>query len=404
MAINISNETRTFIATHRNDNVNTLALKAKRTGELDLHFALDQIAGWQKARTKLPLWAAHEGIIYPPHLSMEQCSSELTALYKAKVAQRWMQELNKQGAASMADLTGGFGVDFSYLSADFAQATYVERQAHLCQIVSHNLCALGRSNATVVNGEAEAYLAKMEPQTLLYADPARRDANGARTFAIADCTPDVLTLKDLMLQKAEVVMLKLSPMLDWRKAIDDFKGNVAEVHIVSSGNECKELLLVLRREPTQQPWVYCVNDGSQIAFAMGQDPAAGCATEEEMAASRYLHEPNTSVMKAGCFGLLCQQYGVKKVGRNSNLFVSTEQATAFPGRSFRICAYATMNKQELKALLIGIKQANITVRNFPLTVAQLRKRLKLKEGGNCYLFATTATGNRHILIKTEKIK
>ena len=240
--------TSEFILQHRLSNPRDLALQARRYPDVDMPYALNQIQGWQTARQKLPSWASCDGVVYPPHLNMEQCSSEPTARYKQEVALRWLNKLGVgHGGAttSMADLTGGFGVDFSFTSRCFASATYVERNSSLCDVVSGNLPRLGISNANVVCAEAEDYLATMPQQTMLFLDPARRDEHGAKTVLIADCTPDVCLLLPHLMSKARFVMLKLSPMLDWHKAIADLKGTVDEVHIVSVGGECKELLLVL---------------------------------------------------------------------------------------------------------------------------------------------------------------
>ena len=243
----MNDETRAFIMAHRMENVRDLALHAKRGGNVDMAVALNQIAGWQTARMKLPDWAACDGIIYPPHLPMEQCSSQAPARYKAGVAQR----ITGSAAAtngSLVDLTGGFGVDFSYMARAFGQATYVERQPDLCELAEHNMGALGLRHVRIVNDEAEHFLQTMGQATLVFLDPARRNAHGARTYAIADCTPNVLALVDTLLEKAPHAMVKLSPMLDWHKTVEDFGGSVHEVHIVSTGDECKELLLVIGRE------------------------------------------------------------------------------------------------------------------------------------------------------------
>lgn len=417
--------TRAFAEAHRNEDVRDLALKTKRTADLDLPAALDQIAGWQIARNKLPQWAACADIVYPAHISMEQCSSQFTAQYKAEIARRLLRSLPQSAGqtandATMTDLTGGFGVDFSYLARGFGHATYVERQSHLCELAAHNMAALGLTQAQMVCGDGVEYLRAMEPVQLIYIDPARRDEHGARTYAIEDCTPDVLALRDLLLAKARYVMIKLSPMLDWRKAVDDFAGTVAEVHIVSTGNECKELLLVLERERCAAPRVVCVNDeqileyeanhgstedadGIAHASSDGEEPLAGTRTGA-IGADRwqYLYEPNASIMKAGCFAVISQRFDVHPIGPNSHLFVSAKPVDGFPGRSFAIESIATMNKRELKQALAGLTHANIAVRNFPLSVAQLRNKLKLKDGGHTYLFATTDAQGRHLVLRTQK--
>lgn len=407
--------TRSFVEAHRDEDVRDLALKAKRKEGLDLPMALDQIAGWQIARKKLPEWASCADIVYPAHISMEQCSSQFTAQYKAEIARRLQQSTppsapqSKESSTAevgMVDLTGGFGVDCSYIAREFSQATYVERQPHLCGLAAHNMAALGLAHVRVVRGDGVEYLRSMEPTWLIYIDPARRDEHGARTYAIEDCTPDVLALRDELLAKARYVMVKLSPMLDWRKAVDDFAGAVAEVHIVSTGNECKELLLVLDGDDggPRAPHVYCVNDDQRLDY----DAAAytrGLRIGEAPLPERphYLYEPNASIMKAGCFDVIEERYGVTQVGPGSHLFVSDAPVAGFPGRGFAIEAVGGMGKKELRRLLSGLDRANIAVRNFPLTAPQLRRKLKLVDGGDAYLFGTTMQGGAHVLFRTAKI-
>jgi hypothetical protein len=379
-----SEATIAFIHQNAEADVRQLALRGTKDPEVDLPFALDQIAGRQTARHKLPSWAAIDGIVYPPHLSMEQCSSEQTARYKARLI---------GSGSTMVDLTGGFGVDFSFLARGFQRAVYVERQEHLCAIARENFRLLGLSQAEVVCGDSTDYLQTMSPVDVIYADPARRDNHGARTYGISDCTPDVLALRDLLLSKARQVLLKLSPMLDWRKAVSDLgEQYVREVHIVSVGNECKELLLLLGSGSGQR--LFCVNDDQVF------EPTAQTAQIPQAAHSpHYLYEPNASIMKAGCFTELSQHYGVAPIAHDSHLFISADYVGGFPGRSFQIDAVTTMNKRDLKETLQGLTQANITVRNFPLSVAELRRRLKVSEGGSTYIFATTlATGDRRLFV------
>lgn len=451
----MNDETREFVAMHRNEDVRELALKAKRVEGLDLPLALDQIAGWQIARKKLPQWASCEGIVYPPHISMEQCSSQFTAQYKSEIAQTLLApaatvrarvsdsgESDNQTTKSepqlsdsaesvmqtaksafqlsdspesdtlvakraMVDLTGGFGVDFSYLARGFSQATYVERQRHLCDLAEHNMAALGLDQARIVCGDGVEYLRQMGPVDFIYLDPARRDEHGSRTYAIEDCTPNVLELRDLLLANSQYTLVKLSPMLDWRKAVADFDGTVREVHIVATGNECKELLLVLGQQVHEEPSaprVFCVNDNQRIDYdsaAYTQGLRIGGKPLPE--AKNYLYEPNASIMKAGCFDLVEERFGVTQVGPSSHLFVSATPVADFPGRGFAIEAIGGMNKKDIKRLLNGTKQANIAVRNFPLTAPQLRKKLKLADGGPVYLFGTTMQGCDHVLLRTSKI-
>lgn len=399
--------TAEFIREYRERDIRQLALQANRFPDVDMPYALDQIQGWQIARRKLPKWAACDGVIFPPHLSMEQCSSEPTAQYKLNLAMEWAERVGH--APRMTDLTGGFGVDFSFTSCAFAAATYVERNEQLCHIVEHNLPLLGLNNATVVCADAVEYLSTVEPQTMLFLDPARRDEHGAKTVMLADCTPDVVQLLPKLLEKSRFTMLKLSPMLDWHKAVDDLQGAVREVHIVSVGGECKELLLVLSTVVESELKVYCADlstasaPSSLFVYTPGSSAPVANSTFN-IQHSTFLHEPNASIMKAGCFDELAAAYGVSPVSRNSHLFLSDEPVEGFPGRSFVVERVTTMNKGELRKALAGIEKANIATRNFPLTVAELRKRLKIKDGGDVYIFATTTTEGEHLLLISRKYR
>ena len=399
-----------FIKLHETDDVRQLALKAHGVEGIDLPYCLDQIAGRQTARRKLPSWAAVDSIVYPPHISMEQCSSEQTAMYKKSVLDRLHSSTFNLHSSTYIDLTGGFGVDFSFMSHGFRRAVYVERQEHLCDMASHNFRCLDMDNVEVVCEEAEEYLDHCEKADVIYLDPARRDSHGGRTFAISDCTPDVIALLPLLLTKARLVMLKLSPMLDWRKAMADLSEKyVHEVHIVSVDNECKELLILLssKASPSSLPSLHCVNiTGKNISsFIVPVSPMSiSSSPNSHVSTYAYLYEPNASIMKAGCFDVLAERYpGILKIAPNSHLFVSETEIPDFPGRCFHIEKTTTMNKKELRSALSGIKSANIATRNFPLSVAELRKRLKLEDGGDTYIFATTGCENEHILFICTKI-
>ena len=405
----VNEATREFIRQHREDDIRELALRGTKDPEVDLAFALQQIDGRKRAQEKLPSWAAIEGIVWPPHLSMEQCSSERTARYKAKVA---------GSGESFVDLTAGFGVDAAFIAKGFQRAVCVELQPELCAISSENFQLLGLQQIEVVNGNGMDYLQTMAPADLIFIDPARRDEHGGRTYGIADCTPNVLEMIDEMLTKAQRVMIKLSPMLDWRKAVEDIgKEQVSAVHIVSVNNECKELLIEVRSEKCKvKEWkgekvnemkVICVNllsDGSEERFEFDAQTASPTKTfHYSLFTFHFLYSPNASVMKAGCFGLLAERFGVMPLHANSHLFVSEELVPDFPGRGFVVEKMTTMNKRELKESLAGVTQANMAVRNFPLSVAELRKRLKLQDGGDTYIFATTIENLGHRLLICRKI-
>lgn len=443
----MNQSTADFIRRHAGDDVRQLALRGTKDPEVDLTLALDQIAGRQTARRKLPTWADMEGLVYPPHLAMEQCSSELTARYKARLC-----DADNSRPRTLVDLTGGFGVDFSFMAQHFAEAVYVERQQPLCDIARHNFQLLGLTQATVVCGDGVDYLQQMAPADVVYIDPARRDSHGARTYGINDCTPDVLALLPLLVRKAHCVLLKLSPMLDWRKTVSDLGDDlVSEVHIVAVGNECKELLVKMNCEKNErekvedgkdekgekakdekgekaQPLrVVCVNilsDGTEDRFDSSLFPLPSSLPKDSsfftlpsslpkdsslstfpssLFPFPFLLVPNAAIMKAGCFTELAQHFGLQPIAANSHLFVADHPVERFPGRMFRIKAVSTMNKRDLRQHLGTLTQANITVRNFPLSVADLRRRLKLGDGGDTYIFATTLASGEHVLLITEAV-
>lgn len=486
-----------FIRQHQDDDVRQLAFLGSKYPEVDMPFALDQIRGRKMARVKLPRWASIDGIIYPPHISMEQCSSEQTALYKAELAARLLglspsssengeeKEKESENASNLhlsencefagkgavdsefaknevtckkqqiltevdrnvnetkgephggdfseeigfVDLTGGFGVDFSYIASRLGvKSMYVERQTHLCEAAKENFGRLGLKNAIVKNGDgievlhsfaskkddaASESLGITEDQSqsflktnlglkLIFIDPARRDDAGNKVVSLKDCTPDVTLLQEEMLSKADYVIIKLSPMLDWHRAVSELNC-VQEVHIISVNNECKELLLVLSARNMGNLRIYCVNDAqSFVCDELDMESSSVKIAPFTLEEMQYLYEPNASLMKAGCFGVLSERYDARMLSKNSHLFVSREPIAAFPGRSFRIIAVSSFNKKELKRHLSGITKANIATRNFPLSVAELRKRLKLKDGGETYIFATTLSDESHVLMITEK--
>lgn len=384
-----------YVRQHANDDVRQLALRGCKTPEVDLQQALQQIAGRQTAGKKLPSWAEHEDILYPPHLSMEQCSSEQTARYKQSVCQALTEK-----PETLTDLTGGFGVDFSFLAPLFQKSTYVEQQEHLCQLARHNFNVLGL-NSEVVCANSTDYLQQMPKSTVIFLDPARRNEHGGRTYDISDCTPDVLSLRDQLLQKADFVMLKLSPMLDWRKAVNDLGEQwIKEVHIVSVQNECKELLVVLTSQLSalSSLHLFCVNDDHVFEASTHTSQLSVLSSHLSPLPSQYLYEPNASIMKAGCFDELASRLSVSQIASNSHLFVSDRLIEDFPGRRFHIKAISSLNKKELKEKVLLLGKANIAVRNFPQTVAELRKRLKLSDGGEHYIFATTLADGNHVLI------
>lgn len=386
--------TKEFIEQHRNEDVRTLALQSKRYPAVDMREAVAQINGWQQAREKLPAWAGTEGIVFPPKISMEQCSSEQTAKYKASLL----------GGGKFADMTGGFGIDFSYICRGFDEAFYIERNERLCEIACSNFSLLGLAHTKVMNGNSEQLLASLPQLDWIFVDPARRDGDGRKVVALSDCEPNVVTLEEQMLVKAGNVMIKCSPMLDITLACRQLN-SVEAVHVVAVNNECKELLFVLGRGNADDCTIHCVNilkEGMQ-QFVFKQADEASCSINYSKEVGKYLYEPNSAIQKAGCSRVLATRLGVKKLHANSQLYTADNLVPDFPGRVFEVIEVLGFSKADVKKIQ-AMQKANITVRNFPESVQQLRKRLKLSEGGDNYIFATTLADERKVLVVCKKEK
>ncbi len=388
--MNLNDTTRQFIRENLNADVPTLALKKVSVG-IDFSLALRQIEARQLLRKKVPLWSENEDLLFPVHLSIEQCSSEASAKYKSSLLQ----------GQSFADLTGGLGIDTYFISRHFQQADYVEQQTELCELARHNFDVLN-TDVKVWNETAESYLKHCEPYDCIFLDPARRDVYGRKTVSISDCTPDVAALQDRLLEKAKTVMIKLSPMLDISKALEELR-HVKEVHVVAVANECKELDVILERGYEREPQFVCVNlltAQPELRFTLEEERQ--CPSRLAGSVLNYLYEPNPAVMKAGCFKLLTECFDVFKLHKNSNLYTSEQLVSSFPGRIFKVESWATYNKKVKQTLLYDVEKASIAVRNFPLSVAELRKSLKIGDGDETYLFATTIKGEEKVVIRTKK--
>lgn len=385
--------TERFILEHRLDRVDALALALAGRQDVDAAFALRQIEGWQRLRAKVPAWAAVENLHYPPRLALEQCSGEAAAAYKLQVARRLLP-----GGGTLVDLTGGLGVDFSFLARHFGKAVYVERQAELCRLARHNFPLLGLPAAEVVEADGAGFLAEMPKADLVFLDPARRDGAGRKTVLMEDCEPDVQRLLPRLLGKAAFVMLKLSPMLDLHCAVKAL-GCVVEAHVFAVRGECKDLLLVLARDASS-PVICCAEDGATFAFTAEEEGAARPAYA--VVVKEYLYEPGPSLLKAGAFKTVAVRYGLEKLHPNTHLYTSGSLVPEFPGRTFRVERTSGFGKRELRAFCGGVERANLTVRNFPGTVAELRRRMRVKEGGEEYWFAATLADGNRILIACRK--
>lgn len=401
----MTEETRVFALAHADEDVHRLLLQAGQYPGVDMTEAVTQIEGRRTARVKLPSWADNERIVFPPRLAMEQCSSEATARYKARLCG---ERLPQDGRPhTLTDLTGGLGVDCAFMSAAFDDVTYVERQPHVAAVAAHNFGCLGCTAIHPLTGDGVALLDSLPTQDWIFLDPARRDGAGRKVVALADCEPDVARLEDTLLAHAQRVMVKCSPMLDISLACRQLH-SVREIYVVALQNECKELLLLLGSddgEPLRLHAVSLRGNGdveSELSFTADEERDADCPYAEGV--GRYLFEPGVAVLKAGCVRLLPSLYGVQKLQANSHLYTADNPCADFPGRQFEVVGSTGFGKRELREFTKDMTQANLAVRNFPESVDTLRKRLRLQDGGDDYLFATTLQSGQHRLIRCHKVQ
>lgn len=385
----IKSEIQEFIQDHLYDDPALLMLKAASYSQIPMRLAVEQIQSKRKAKAKLPEWFNTIGIIYPPVLSLEQCSSEVTAIYKASLVE----------GKSMADLTGGMGIDTYYLAKSFEQAHYIERQANLVEIALHNFNQLGAKHIQTHNNEAEAFLESVDEELdLIYLDPARRGAHNSKVVRFEDCEPNVISLLPELQPKAKSILVKASPMLDIKGAIQDL-GEVTAVYVIADKNEVKELLFLIDKDASINPTIHAVNCTTQSRGELVFDYESESSVSLQFGTVvDYLYEPNAAVLKAGAFKSIVSQYpSLIKLHANTHLYTSDQPIENFPGRSFKIIDFLQMNKKQLRKKLPDMK-ANITVRNFPMTVDQIRKKTGLKEGGDQYIFATQSVNGPMVLL------
>ena len=430
--MNINESTRQFIAAHASDDVARLALHPSKDPQVDMAVALQQIAGRQKAKEKLPEWYATEGVLYPKKVSMEQCSSSQTAEYKASLVE----------GESFADFSGGFGVDTVALARKFDKGWYVEPQEELCELFQHNCKILDINNVNIIHGTMEEHLAAIGPVNTIYLDPSRRDTHGRRVVSLADCTPNLPEWKSALLEHCNTLMVKLSPMIDIFQTLQDMPETFA-VHVVAVEGECKEVVFLLSRDNfpvndihrrdaiyrvrNSNPETNIIADGTNllnettdainrvptiVAVDIGKNAISRVETTLETERSTppriatelgaYLYEPNAAVMKAGIFNALSQQFQIAKLAKNTNLFTADVLHEDFPGRIFRIEAVHEFHPRKTAKELSHLANASIAVRNFPLSAEELRKTLKIKNGNTCYLFGCTLWDGKKIILQTQK--
>ena len=399
-----NNLTEQFIREHLTADVRAIALSAHPDG-VDMQYALTQISGWQAARAKIPLWADTEGIIYPKHLPMEQCTSQHIAQYKASVVEQLIGKDFK-----MADLTGGFGVDCYFISRSASGTCYNEMSGELCDIALNNYKILQRSDIAVTCGSAEDFIAQQHDSfDLLYLDPARRGDAGRKLISIKDCQPDVKALQDSLLKVSKYVMVKLSPMLDISRALTELR-NVSRILIIGLEGECKELVFILERGYTQEPVLEAIDintDGTlgmTISSAKSAENALPLPVADPvlLQPGTFISEPSAPYMKSALFRTIAATTGTALLHPDTHLFWSKEKPESFPGRIFKLEGIIPFDKRSLSALTKT--QANLSVRNFPETAPALQQKLKLRDGGPRYLIATTLKDGKRVLLNLQKEK
>ena len=391
----MNQETNQFIKDNKEADVHQLALLSSRFPEVDMTLAIRQIHGKQKIKFKVPLFYSTDEILYPLQLSLEQSSSESTANYKSILCTGY----------SLVDLTGGFGVDCYFMARRFKQVTYVEHLEELCILAKHNFKVLNRDYIQIIHSETEDYLNNLDHTDWIFIDPARRSTAGKKVVMLSDCEPDVSSLYPLLLKKATQVMIKLSPMMDVTEAIRELP-NTNEVHIISVENECKEVLLILNQTVGNTIKVKTINIGKNnenqlFEYDLDNEPTAEVSLATKI--DKYLYEPNAAIMKSGAFKLIGNRFTLNKLHKNTHLYTSNEFIEEFPGRIFEVTGQWGNSKKELKDLILRTPKANISTRNYPLSVEELRKKLKIKDGGDIYLFACTMNNDQKVILETIKV-
>ena len=376
-----------FVLEHAEDDPARLLLAADRWPGIDVRRAARAIEARRKVRDKMPSWYAQPAIDYPGSLALEQCSSESAARYK----QAFVPE-----GGRIADLTGGLGVDCWMMSRRAAKADYCERQAELCAAARHNFEVLGADNITVHEGDGISWLqAQPERFDLIYLDPARRDMSARKVYDIADCEPDLLAIKDLLLEKAQRVLAKLSPMADISRTLAQLP-ETRELHIVAVGGEVKELLVLLTPEKTAEPQIVAADGALRFAFAPPEEPAASVRYADRI--GRYLYQPSKALRKAGAFRLLSQRYGLAKLAPATHLYTADEAVEGFPGKRFEVEEVLDWGRAAIAELKRRYDRLEMTALNFPLDTEALRRRTGIAGGGDRHVFATTLSDKKKILL------
>lgn len=382
---NIKSDTRKLLLQSHNENI-------------DIKLCVRQIDGYRKALEKFPLLFSNEDIIFPKKLNLEQSSSEQTAKYKASIF---------PSESTLRDLTSGFGIDDIFFAIKLKKVYYHERDIELADIAENNFDALSLRNIEVIKGNSLNYISEFEETDIIYLDPSRRNENQKKIILLEDSDPYIVDLIPKLFNKTKTIALKLSPMLEIKSLIREIS-NIKEIHIISVRNECKELFVILEKNYKGEIKYHCIDFDSNnklIEFTFTNTLASpNIASKNEIQRDGFLYEPNSSVMKAGGYHIITEHFPIKKIATRSHLFISKDEIKDFPGRTFIIRTTFPYKNKNIKTLSQRYTKANITIRNFPQMVAEIRKRTGIKDGGNDYLFFTTNSDNEKIIIGCEKLE
>jgi 16S rRNA G966 N2-methylase RsmD len=384
-------EIQQFISENGSANINQLALKKNPFPEISYSALLNQIAAKQKAKDKLPTWFHAKNIIYPEKISIEQTSSEITAKYKASLLK----------GSSVIDLTGGFGIDDYYFSKAVEKVIHCEINPELSQIVKHNYNQLEINNIECITGDSSSILKNLNQKfDTIYIDPSRRNNAKGKVFMLADCLPNVVELQDFYFTYSNKILVKTAPILDIQAGLNELK-NVKKIHIVAVENEVKELLWEIEKNWNSIPVITTINFEKNKVF-QNEIPLENNQTATYSLPKKYLYEPNAALMKSGRFEAISSIFSVDKLHQHSHLYTG-DLLQSFSGRSFKIITTIPYQKNEIKAHLLN-KKMNVTTRNFPLKVEEIKKKHKISDGGTVFAFFTTNLNNEKIVLLCEKIE
>lgn len=389
----LRDDVQQYITDNLNQNLNEFILRGSPFSDVSIQAIAQQIQAKKKAEKKIPIWFASEKIYYPPQLNLEQTSSQITANYKSSLIH----------GEKFIDLTGGFGIDHFFFAEKFAETVHCELNPELAEIAAYNYQQLTIKQNTIFHtGDGLDYL-KNTPTSFdwIYLDPSRRDDVKGKVFRLEDCTPNIVDNLEFLLTKTDHILLKTSPLLDLKLGVRVLK-YVQEIHIVAVKNEVKELLWKISKNPSAEKILVKTVNFQQ---KQTQEFEAFLAEEEDAAVEygdvqEFLYEPNAAILKSGFFETLAKKTGLTKLAKHSHLYTSAEKID-FPGRRFKVLKTVDFHKREFQHL--GLSKANVTTRNFPMSVNAIRKKLKLKDGGSDYLFFTTNQNENKLIIHGQKV-